>query len=55
VLPGPTWSPSWKGSGVPAERMMPAEDVARVFLDAWRLSRRTVVEEIVLQPQLGPL
>ncbi len=55
VLPGPTWTPSWQGSGVPAERLMPAEDVARVFLDIWRLSRRTVVEEIVLQPQLGPL
>ncbi|HTB81906.1 MAG TPA: SDR family oxidoreductase [Opitutaceae bacterium] len=55
VLPGPTWTPSWKGSGVPAERLMPAEDVARVFLDVWRLSRRTVIEEIVLQPQLGPL
>lgn len=55
VLPGPTWTPSWKDSGVPAERLMPSEDVARVFLDAWRLSRRTVVEEIVVQPQLGPL
>lgn len=55
VLPGPTWTPSWSGSGVPAGRLMPAEDVARVFLDAWRLSRRTVVEEIVLQPPLGEL
>jgi short-subunit dehydrogenase len=55
VLPGATWSPSWAGSGVSAERLMPAEDVARVFLDIYRLSRRTVVEEIVLRPQLGDL
>jgi short-subunit dehydrogenase len=55
VLPGATWSPSWAGSGVSAERLMPAEDVARVFLDLYRLSRRTVVEEIVLRPQLGDL
>jgi NAD(P)-dependent dehydrogenase (short-subunit alcohol dehydrogenase family) len=55
VLPGGTWTPSWAGSGVPAARLMPAGDVARVFLDAWRLSRSTVIEEIVLQPQLGPL
>jgi len=55
VCPGATWSPSWGESKVPAERMMPAEDVARAFLDIYRLSRRTVVEEIVLRPQLGDL
>lgn len=55
VHPGATWSPSWEGSGVPADRMMPAEDVARAFLEIYRLSRRTVVEEIVLRPQLGDI
>jgi NADP-dependent 3-hydroxy acid dehydrogenase YdfG len=55
VYPGATVSPSWRGSGVPAERMMPAEDVARAFLDIYRLTRRTVVEEIVLRPQRGDL
>ena len=53
VHPGATWSPSWAGSGVPRERLMPAEDVARAFLDVYRLSRRTVVEEIVLRPEQG--
>ncbi|WP_438479896.1 SDR family oxidoreductase [Oleiharenicola lentus] len=53
VYPGATWSPSWEKSGVPAERIMPAEDVARAFLDVYRLSRRTVVEEIVLRPEQG--
>lgn len=53
VHPGATWSPSWSGSGVPAERIMPAADVARAFLDVYRLSRRTVVEEIVLRPEQG--
>lgn len=53
VYPGATASPSWDGSGVATERIMPAEDVARAFLDIYRLSRRTVVEEIVLRPQLG--
>lgn len=55
VSPGATASPSWDGSGVAVERIMPAEDVARAFLDIYRLSRRTVVEEIVLRPQLGDL
>ncbi len=53
VLPGATVSPSWTGSGIPAARMMPAADVARAFFDAYRLGRRTVVEEIILRPQLG--
>jgi short-subunit dehydrogenase len=55
VHPGATVSPSWKGSGVPASRMMPAEDVAQAFVALYRMSRRTVVEEIILRPQLGDL
>jgi len=53
VHPGATWSPSWEKSGVKPERIMPAADIARAILDVHRLGRRTVVEEIVLRPQLG--
>lgn len=53
VYPGATASPSWEGSGVDEARMMPAEDVAQAFFDIYRLTRRTVVEEIVLRPQRG--
>jgi NAD(P)-dependent dehydrogenase (short-subunit alcohol dehydrogenase family) len=53
VYPGATWSPSWEASGISPKRMMPARDVARAFLDIYRLSRTTVVEEIVLRPQQG--
>jgi short-subunit dehydrogenase len=55
VHPGATVSPSWKGSGVATSRMMPAADVAQAFVAVYRMSRRTVVEEIVLRPQLGDL
>jgi len=55
VHPGATWSPSWSSSGVAEERIMPAADVARAFYDVYRLGRNTVVEEIVLRPQLGDL
>lgn len=55
VYPGATWTPSWEQSGFKAERMMPADDIARSIVNAWRLDRRTVVEEIVLRPQLGDL
>ncbi len=56
VHPGATWSPSWEKSGeVQPGRIMRAEDVAQSFFDIYRLGRRTVVEEIVLRPQLGDL
>ena len=55
VHPGAVWTPSWKFSGFTGEKMMPAEDIARAILGVYRLSRRTVVEEIILRPQLGDL
>lgn len=55
VYPGATWSNSWRESGVDEERIMPAEDVARLFFDVYQLTRRTVVEEIVLRPEAGDL
>lgn len=55
VHPGATVSPSWNGSGVPAKRMMPAEDLGRALVDIYRLGPRTVVESITLRPQLGDL
>ena len=55
VHPGATWTPSWAKSGIKAERIMPAEDVARAILNAFRLGRRTVIESIVLRPQLGDI
>jgi NAD(P)-dependent dehydrogenase (short-subunit alcohol dehydrogenase family) len=53
--PGATWTPSWAGSGVDPERLMPAEDIARAVLDVFDASRRTVVEDVVIRPQLGDL
>ncbi len=55
VHPGATWTPSWQKSGVKPERIMPAEDIARAILDVYRLGRCTVVESIVLRPQLGDI
>lgn len=53
VYPGATVSPSWDGSGMDTSLMMPTKDVARAFYDVYRLSGKTVVEEIVLRPQGG--
>lgn len=53
VLPGATLTDSWAGTDVPEDRFIPAEDVADVIFDACTMSRRTVVEEIVLRPLAG--
>lgn len=55
VSPGPTATPSWDGSGVPEERMMPVEDIAQAILSAVHLSSRTVLEDLILLPQKGAL
>ncbi len=53
LLPGATYTDSWAASGLPAERFMPPDDLARLVVDVQALSGRTVVEEILLRPQLG--
>jgi short-subunit dehydrogenase len=53
LLPGATYTPSWEGSELPEDRFMPPEDIAQTVVDAWQLSSRSVVEEILLRPQEG--
>lgn len=55
ILPGPALSDSWEGVDLPPERFMPVEDVAACVMDAFSLSPRTVVEEILIRPQLGDI
>jgi len=55
VLPGATYTDSWSGSDIDENRLMPAEDIAELVLSSCNLSRRTVVEEIIVRPQLGDL
>jgi short-subunit dehydrogenase len=55
VLPGATLTASWDGVNLPSERFMPAEDIAQAVWDAWSLSPRTVIEEILLRPMLGDI
>lgn len=55
VLPGATYTDSWASAGLPEERFMPAEDVARLIRTCHELSPRSVVEEILLRPQLGDI
>ena len=53
VLPGATDTPTWEGADIPKERFMAPEDVAQSVVDAYHLSDRTVLEELLLRPQEG--
>lgn len=55
IMPGATYTASWAGVDLPEERFMQAADVGQAVLDVYRLSERTVVEEMVLRPQLGDI
>ena len=55
VFPGATWTDSWFSSGFPEERMMPVSDLTKVIWATHDLSDRSVVEEIILRPQLGDI
>lgn len=55
VLPGATYTASWEGVDLPESRFMKSEDVANAVWSAFEMSDRTVVEEIILRPQLGDI
>ncbi|MCE7055667.1 SDR family oxidoreductase [Algoriphagus sp. AGSA1] len=55
ILAGATYTSSWEGVDLPLERFMKAEDVAESVYAAYNLSPQSVVEEIVIRPQLGDI
>lgn len=55
VYPGATFSASWEGSDVDEDRIMEANDIAESVFAITKLSKKAVVEDIILRPQLGDL
>ena len=55
VYPGAVYTSSWEKSGVPAERMMSVEDIAKLVYTVAMLSPQACVEDIVLRPLPGDL
>ncbi len=55
INPGATMSDSWKGSDIEESRIVRPEDIGDIIWLLFNLSPQTVVEEIVLRPQLGDL
>ena len=52
-MPGGVYTDSWSGTNIDSERLMKTEDVANTIVAIQQLSQQTVVEEIILRPQLG--
>jgi short-subunit dehydrogenase len=57
VLPGATRTASWDGIAetLPEDRLMDPADVAEMVYSTFSLSPKSVVEEILIRPQLGDL
>ena len=55
VLPGATMTGSWDGAGIAPERIMEADDIAKLIVNAATLSPQACVEEILVRPVLGDL
>jgi short-subunit dehydrogenase len=55
VMPGAVLTPSWEGVDFPKERFIKPEDIAEIIYSTFQLSKRSVVEDIVIRPQLGDI
>jgi len=55
VIPGSTYTSTWEGVDLPEERFIKTEDVADAVYSAYALSPNSVVEEILIRPQLGDI
>ncbi|MEP7268580.1 MAG: SDR family oxidoreductase [Saprospiraceae bacterium] len=55
ILPGATWSDSWRSSSFTSEDMIQSEDIAQLVWQCSQLSKLAVVEEIIIRPQGGDL
>lgn len=55
VLPGATRTGSWDETDLPDTRFMKPEDIAETVFSAYSLSNHSVVEEVIIRPQLGDI
>ena len=55
VIAGATKTASWEGTSLPDERFMKVEDIADAIYATYTLSDRSVIEEIIIRPQLGDI
>jgi short-subunit dehydrogenase len=55
VMPGPTYTTSWEGADLPESRFIKSSDIAETLWSAYSLSENTVIEELIVRPQLGDI
>lgn len=55
VLPGAVLTSSWDGVDLPEERFIQVEDVAETIYSAYSLSESSVIEDLIIRPQLGDI
>lgn len=55
VLPGATFTRSWEQAGYPEDRFMTTQDIAKLVYATYDLSPGSVVEELLIRPQLGDI
>jgi short-subunit dehydrogenase len=53
ILPGATWSDSWRGADFPENRLMQTADIAKAVWGCYDLGDAAVVEELLIRPQSG--
>ena len=55
VIPGATYTASWEGVDLPEDRFMKPEDIGEAVYGAYCLSKNSVIEELLIRPQLGDI
>jgi len=55
VMPGATLTESWAGVDLPDSRFSTPEDIAQIIYAIYSLSTHSVVEDIIIRPQLGDI
>ncbi len=55
VMPGATYTNSWANTGLTEDRFMRVDDIAELIFTANKVSASSVVEEILIRPQLGDI
>jgi len=55
IMPGAVRTDSWNGTDLPDSRFIPAEDIAKTIYSVFELSNNSVIEEIIIRPQLGDI
>jgi hypothetical protein len=55
ILPGATLTDSWSETNLPESRFSKSEDIAELIYSITQLSAFSVVEDVVIRPQLGDI